>query len=107
MTSQLQLDLFGEPPPLPEPEEEREPISDDLPPLTAISDDQTALFCAEEIPIPEGAAEAAEIFATIYVHFESREDVQMFAAVIGQPVTTETRVICFPAGPIPSSMRYA
>ena len=47
-----------------------------------------------------------EPYQSIYVHFETLEDLRKFAELIGQPVTTQTRAICYPPDPryVPSKL---
>ena len=66
-------------------------------------DAQPSLFDPMEAPAP---SVEQEVYKVVYVHFESRDDVEAFARAIGQPVTTETREICFPAGLIANGKRY-
>lgn len=40
-----------------------------------------------------------EIYQSIYVHFETLEDLKAFAELIGQPITTQTKAICYPPDP--------
>lgn len=40
-----------------------------------------------------------EAYQQIYVHFETLEDLRAFAELIGQPITTQTRAICYPPDP--------
>jgi len=91
----VQLDLFADAPlklelaPLVA-EAVDEPPEREAPPPAPFG--QASMFEDLEIPAAE------EAFKTIYIHFETREDVEEFARLIRQPVTTETRRICYPAG---------
>ncbi len=56
-------------------------------------DNQNSLFAFE----PEAVTPAKDApFQSIYVHFESREDIEAFAQLIGQHVTINTDTIWFP-----------
>lgn len=88
------LDLFAEPPPIVRaPVLEAPQIIESLPapPRPLNSEAQPLLFAdLEPPPTPP------ESSPTIYVHFESLSDIEAFARVIGQPVTTQTRYLRFP-----------
>ena len=98
-----QLDLFDARPPapvvipptieevVPEPDERREGAIDTI--EVAKEEGQIGLF-GDALPEPE-APEAGPI-KRLLVHFEKLEDVVAFAALVGQHVTTQTRVIAFP-----------
>jgi hypothetical protein len=46
--------------------------------------------------MPEFEQEDRAPFKTIYVHFESREDVEAFSDLVGQRVSTETKFMWYP-----------
>jgi hypothetical protein len=50
--------------------------------------------------MPEFVQKDLEPFHTIYVHFESREDMERFAELVGQTVLTTTRSIWYPEAEI-------
>ena len=68
----------------------------DAPEDPAGEDAQLGLFGDGSAPPAGTPPEALEPIQSIYVHFESVDDVRAFAALIKQPVTTQTRWICFP-----------
>lgn len=45
---------------------------------------------------PEGAIAPREPVQSIYVHFEDLADVRLFAELLGQPITTQTKYLVFP-----------
>jgi hypothetical protein len=63
-----------------------------------LDSDQHGLFAEFE---DDGTAFASvtrgDPIQSILVHFESREDVLAFAALVGQPVSTETKRLHFPS----------
>jgi hypothetical protein len=54
---------------------------------------QACLFGEHELQAVEPIAEPIQ---SIYVHFEDLADLEAFGRLIGQPVTTQTRLIKFP-----------
>jgi hypothetical protein len=46
--------------------------------------------------MPEYVSEDLGPFKSIYVHFENRQDMEAFAALIGQTVTLDTKMMWFP-----------
>ena len=50
--------------------------------------------------MPEFVQQDLAPFKSIYVHFESYEDAQKFAALVGQTITTQTRSIWYPEAEI-------
>jgi hypothetical protein len=50
--------------------------------------------------MPEFVQKNLEPYKTISVHFETREDMEAFAALVGQRVAFETRSIWFPEAEI-------
>jgi len=99
----MQLSLFDEPgppalePPAPSPvvpdlvEDVQAPEIAPAPP----NGERHGLFALDEVPVPKDAP--AGPVQSIYVHFENLADVEGFARLVGQPVTTETRHMIFPA----------
>jgi len=53
------------------------------------------LFAEDELPPPPAAPTGPH--QSIYVHFEDVESIEAFARLVGQPLTTQTRRICYPA----------
>ena len=99
--SEVQLDLFAvspappPPPPLVLEPETPEPEPGPELPLEARAPDpdpgQGGLF--GDLPVPKAGAEPVK---RLLVHFEQFEDVTAFAGLVGQHVTTQTRIISFP-----------
>jgi len=83
------------PPTLPETEEERVKRE-------KFEQSQISLFGFEEPwkdewkGMPDFVQNDLEPFKTLIVHFESRENVEKFAAVIGQTITMSTRSLWYP-----------
>ena len=50
--------------------------------------------------MPEFVQENLEPYKTIYVHFESRDDMEAFARLIGQSIGLNTRSIWYPEAEI-------
>ena len=101
-----QMDLFAEPAPEPlspslelepsEPEPDPEPELALPAPAPVVDEAQTSLFGAGELQAVEAPPEPIQ---SIYVHFEDLADLESFGRLIGQPVTTQTRLIKFPVDP--------
>lgn len=54
--------------------------------------------------MPEFIQNDQEPFKTVYVHFESRKDVEAFAALVGQTITMNTRALWYPESEILSKL---
>lgn len=65
------------------------------PPAPPVDGERHGLFALDDVPIPKDAPPGPA--QSIYVHFEDLADVEGFARLVGQPVTTETRYMTFPA----------
>ena len=69
---------------------------------TSINGDQSALFDIGEAwekhwhGMPEFVQRDLSPFKTIYVHFETREDMQAFAELVSQRIGLNTRSIWYP-----------
>ena len=50
--------------------------------------------------MPEFRHKDLSPYQTVHIHFKSPEDVQAFAALIGQTITDRTRYLWFPAAEI-------
>lgn len=75
MKAKEQIDLFGAPPPTPKE------------------------WQAEWQGMPEFVQQKQEAYATLTVRFDSEEDLQEFAALIGQKLTQRTKSIWHPHRP--------
>mgnify|MGYP001609129202 CR=1 FL=1 len=77
------------------------PLLDSATP-TSVNGDQSALFDVGEAwekhwnGMPEFVQRDLSPFKTIYVHFETREDMQAFAELVGQRIGLNTRFIWYP-----------
>jgi len=87
----LSLDLFGETPALDAIERDDERSTSVEP-----SDEVVQPFLFDLLPAAPRVDSATA--KRLYVHFETFSDVAAFAKLVGQPVTSETRAICYPAG---------
>jgi hypothetical protein len=80
----------------------RDPVDDPTP----IPDKQVSLFDKGEWwqefwkGMPEFIQEDLTPVKTIYVHFETREDMEAFAKLVDQPLTMNTRSIWYPEAEI-------
>lgn len=50
--------------------------------------------------MPEYVSEDLTPFKSIYVHFESREDIKKFSELVGQTITLDTKCIWYPEAEI-------
>lgn len=50
--------------------------------------------------MPEYVSQDLTPFKTVYVHFDKREDMQAFAALVGQTITLDTKSIWYPRAEI-------
>lgn len=50
--------------------------------------------------MPEYVSKDLTPFKTVYVHFEKREDMQAFAALVSQTITLDTKSIWYPKAEI-------
>lgn len=95
-----QFSLFEEAPPSPAIQAPPPPFVEETPtPEIAPAPpdgERHGLFAVDDVPIPKDIPTGPE--QSIYVHFEDLADVEGFARLVGQPVTTETRYMTFPAG---------
>lgn len=60
-----------------------------------MADPNLGLFSEEELPPVEKAENGSQV---VYVHFEDVGAIETFARLVGQPVTTQTKMIRYPAG---------
>lgn len=60
---------------------------------TSVEDAQLGLFGAEELPAPPPPVEP---YQSVYVHFETLEDLAAFGRLIGLPLTTAQRWLRYP-----------
>ena len=60
----------------------------------------------EWVGMPEFIQEDKKPFQQITIHFETPEDVQKFAQVIGRKLTTKTKYIWFPCGNVKKEWQY-
>ena len=88
--------------------DEREPQDESPSPIDDA--DQLRLFGdgewweSEWKGMPEFIQNDLEPFKTLYVHFENRKDLDEFAKLLGQTITSETRAIWYPEAEILSKL---
>ena len=102
----MQPDLFSLPAETCNIEVVSPPLLDGAAPIISVNGEQSALFKVGDAwekhwrGMPEFIQRDLSPFKTIYVHFETREDMHAFADLVGQRIGLNTRSIWYPEAEI-------